>query len=164
MLEGGDVDRPVEVGGDGLEHAGTEAEHPQRSVDGGVALLTADDAYRRRTDQTVALDVPADLGEDVMSRRGEADGVGLLRAGDEADGRAGRESEQLLQPRAGGVLGGQRRRRHRSGEGVLVPPGGDDLGRRGSVEGTADDEAEVARPDAADEAGVGSGNERVEHG
>ena len=47
---------------------------------------------------------------------------------------------------------------------VWSHPAASDLGRGGRVEGTADDEAEVARPDTADEAGVGSGNERVEYG
>jgi hypothetical protein len=52
-----------------------------------VGLLAAQDANRRRTNQTVALHIPARIREDGVPRGGQACGVGALAAGDEADAR-----------------------------------------------------------------------------
>ena len=75
--EGGDVDRAVGVGGDGLdEPAPKPSSRSDRSMVAWRSSL-ATTRTARRADQPVALDVPADLGEDVVARGGEADGVGL---------------------------------------------------------------------------------------
>ena len=75
-----------------------------------MALLAGDDADRRAADQPVALDVPTDVVEDAMAPGGEANGVGLLGTGDEADRGSGRKPEQLLEPRPGNILGRRRGR------------------------------------------------------
>ena len=138
-------------------------EQTQRAVDRGVALLAGDDTDRGAADQPVALDVPADVGEDVVAPGGEADGVGLLGAGDEPDRGSGRQPEQLLEPRPGDLLGRRRGRRQHGREGVLVPPGREDLGRGRRVQRPADDEAEVARPDRGDQSRLDGSDEGVEH-
>ncbi len=57
-------------------------------------------------EETVARDVPAGVSEHALTSDREADGVGGLGAGDEADGRRPGQPQQLLRPRGSGTLRG----------------------------------------------------------
>ena len=94
---------------------------PKRRQDRGVRLGADHDVDRRRTDETVALDVPADPLEDRVARGGQAGEVGHLAAGHEADAGGARQAQQVQDPARGDLLhdrrggGGDEQRR------VLVP-------------------------------------------
>jgi hypothetical protein len=83
------VDRTLGIGGHGLDHARSQSQQTQSPVDGGVTLTVGDHPHPRRAREPVSLDVPAPLGEDVMAGGGEADGVGALTAGHEAERGSG---------------------------------------------------------------------------
>ena len=140
-----------------------EPEQPQRPVDGGVPLEARDDPDPRCPDEPVGLDVVAGLLQHPVAPAGDADGVGGLRAGDETDGRAARKAQQILDPAARGTLGRFGGRRHQRVEGVLVPADGQHVGGRGGRRRATDHEAEVARPDRADQVAVGCLEQLVQH-
>jgi hypothetical protein len=140
------VDRPLAVGGHRLDDPGAEAQQAQRPVDRRVALGAGHHPHRRSAGEAVGLDVPPGPAQDVVAGRGERDRVGPLPTGDEPEGRAGRQAEQLRQPRPGHLLDHRRARRRRRVERRLVPAGGQHFGRRRRVERPADDEPEVAGP------------------
>ena len=143
-----DVDRAVGVGRHRLDDVGAEAEQPQRPVDGGVPLVAGDHPDRRRAEQAVALDVPAGLGQHVVPGGGEADGVGRLAPVTKpTDASAGRPSSSFSQPPAtssAAAAAGDGDRVER----VLVPAGGEHVGRGRRGQRAADDEPEVARAGA----------------
>ena len=67
----------------------------------------------------------------------------------------GRQAEQLDQPACCDLLGDRRGRREHVQAGVLVPGAREPVGRQGRRLAAADDEPEVARPGAGDDAPIG---------
>src|SRR5690606_41045072 len=63
-------------------------------------------SFPTRRSSDLPLDVPACRGQYVVPCRAEADGVGLLGAGDEARRRGRRNPQQLLDPCSRGLLRG----------------------------------------------------------
>ena len=133
----------------------TEAEQPQRPVDGHVPLLADDHADGRRPGEAVAVHIPADPVEHVEARRGKPRHVRHLGARDEADGRLAGQPEQLDEPFPGHLLDHRRRRAAGVEAGVLVPGGGEPVGRQGRGNGAADHEAEVAAASRRDDTRLG---------
>ena len=111
-----------------------------------MALGPHQDAYARRAHQPALGDVPAGPAQHLVATGGEAGEVGHGAAGDEADGAARGEAEQVDHPRLRHVLdrgvgGGQQPQ-----PGVLVPRADQPVhGQRCRV-GAADDEAEEPSP------------------
>ena len=159
----GDVDRAVRVRRHLLDGGRAQAQQPQRAVDRRVPLGPGHDPHLRRADQPVPLDVPARPGQDVVPAGRQAHGVRGLPPGDEPDGRAGRQAEQLGEPPPGGLL----RRRGGGGEdGVeraLVPARGEHLGRGRRRQRAADDETEVPRSSRRHQPALGGRDQRVHH-
>jgi hypothetical protein len=116
-------------------------------------------AHAERPCRPSLLDIPACVSQDVMTARCEADGVGLLTAGDEPDGGGGRQAEQGLQPGAAGLLCGDRGRRERRVERALVPPRSEHVRRGRCVNRPADHEPEVARACGGGQTGFGRRHE-----
>ena len=151
------------VGSHAHRAAAAQAEHAQRGDDGDVRLLADHDVHEGRAREAVLLDVPARAREHGVSARGQAGEVRHLTAGHEAHAAGGGEAEELEQPARGHLF------RHGHGRaagvqaGVLVP--GRDQPVRGQRGGhaPADDEAEVARPRAGDQAGLGVGGQPLQH-
>ena len=100
------------------------------------------------------LDVPAGVLEDGVARRRQAREVRHLTARDQAVAGAGRQAEQVDEPRADGLLDDGRGRTGRIQPRVLVPRRGEPVGRDRGRDAAADDVAEVARPGHRDDAGV----------
>ena len=163
LLQVGQVDRAVVVGQHRHQRRRAEAEQPQRAVDGGVPLGAGDDPDPRRPDQPVRLDVVARLLQHPVPAAGDAHGVGRLGAGDEPHRGATRKPEQVLHPAARGPFGRLGSRRQHGVEGVLVPPDGEQVRRRGGGRGAADHEAEVARADRADQVSLRGREQLVDH-
>ena len=93
---------PLLVGGNPLGRRVAEAQVAERDVDRRVPLLADHDAHGRRAVQAPGRDVPADVGEHAVPRRGERGEVGHHPAGDEPDRRCRREA------RAGRAASGPR--------------------------------------------------------
>jgi hypothetical protein len=127
-----------------------------------VPLVADDDLNPWRSLKAVLLDVPPVLGQDVMARGGQSDGVRLLGSRDESHRRAAGDPQQLLRPSAGDLLGGDRCRGQCRVERDLIPTERHHVGRGGRREGSADDEAEVARADGGCEAGFGRFHQLIE--
>jgi len=150
---------PGVVGRDGADALGAEAEDPAGAADRDVGVLARDDAYGRRSLQSVGPDVPAGDGEHGMAGRGQARDVRHLTAGHEADSAGGRQPEQLAHPVRRDALGDRERRRHHRAGAVPVPGRRQPVGGDGRGQRAAGDEAEVARSGGGDEAGIGVGGE-----
>ena len=155
---------PLPVGRHDDDTLRPEPEHAQRRVNRHVRLGADDDVDARRAVEAVRLHVPAHFAQDAVPRRGERGEVRHLAAGHEADAGAAREAEELEEPRRGDLLADRVRRRRGEEAGVLVPRRGEPVGRERDRQRAADDEAEVARPGAADDARIGAGRERVDDG
>ena len=133
-------------------------------MDGDVRRGADDEVHRRRAGQAVFLDVPSGAAQHAVTRRGQRGEVGHLSAGDEADAGRARQVEELEQPFAGDVLDDRGRGRGGVDAGVLIPGAGQPVGRERDRKTAADDEAEVARTGAGDEAAVGAARKRVDDG
>ena len=134
------VEASLVVGRDRLGRA--EAEVAQRQVDGVVPLRADEHPHAGRADQPAARDVPAGAAQHLVAGGGEAGEVGHRAAGDEADGAARRQPEQVEHPRLGDVLDGGVGRGERAQAGVLVPRADQPVGGQRRGVGAADDEAE----------------------
>jgi hypothetical protein len=164
---GGELDgvhAALVVGADPDGGVRAQAELPQCCEDGGVCLLAAHDVHAGAAGQSMALDVPAGAGEHSAPCGGERGGVRGLPARHEADARARRQAEEVEDPLGGDLLDGRGRRGERVERGILVPCGDQPVGCQSGRQGSADDEAEVPRPGGRDDARVGAGGERVDHG
>ena len=85
-----------------------------------------------------------------------------VRAGHEAErGRFG-DAEQVFQPDPDRLLDEGGRRGGDAVVGVLVPPGGQQVGGRGGLEGAPDHEAEVARAGRGDQGRLGGPDQPVD--
>ena len=149
----------VVVERDGLERGLAEPEQPHGPGQGDVVQLAGQHPDGRRTDQAVALDVPAPIGQHAVAGRGEAGDVGHLAAGDHGDRRGRRQVQRLEHPGRGDLL--EHRRGRASGEepGVLIPGGRQEVGRDGGRQRAADDEAVVAGRAGGDDAALGRSQE-----
>jgi hypothetical protein len=87
-----------------------EPEQAEAPVDRGMALRARDDAHARRAEEPVAADIPPVTVEDVPTRCRETGRVRTLGTGYESDRGSAWEAEEFLQPAAGDVLEGDRRR------------------------------------------------------
>ena len=137
-------------------HAGgAHPEEAQRREDRHVRLGADDHLDLRSAEQAALLDVPTRAPQHGVACRREAGGVRHLAAGDEADARRGRETEQTQQPAGGHVLDHRRGRTEDVEASVLIPDRREPIGADGGGEAAADNEPEVARPARRDDAGVG---------
>jgi hypothetical protein len=157
------VDRAIRIGGDRLHCVRPDPQQPKGTVDRGVALLTCDDAYRRRPDQAACLDVPSRARQDAMPCRGERDVVRGLATRDKPERCLLRQPERVLQPVAGDLLDHRCGGRHRRVEADLIPPGREDVGAGGRRQRAADHEAEVPRPGRRHERGLDGRGELLDH-
>ena len=151
------------VGRDRLEGACAQSEETQGAVDGGVALAVGDDPHPRAPEQPLAFDVPAGLGQHVMTRRGEGDGVGTLAAGNEAERSTGRQAEQFLQPTTGHVLDDRGTRRGDAVEGRLVPSDGQHFSCRRGIQRAAYHEPEITGTGRGYQGRLDGTGKRVDH-
>jgi hypothetical protein len=87
----------------------------------------------------------------------QAGDVGHLAAGDEPDGAAARQAQQLAHPAGRDRLGDREGRRRDGAAGVLVPGRDQPIGGDGDGQRAADDEAEVAWAGGGRQAGLGVG-------
>ena len=156
---------PLLVGGDLADALALapEAEHLEGGVDRDVRPAVGDDRHRRRTLETLSLDVPAGPGEDAVPRRGQRREVGHRRAGHEPDARPGRQAEQVDQPGSRHFLGDRGGRRQGVQAAVLVPGTGQPVGTERGRQAATDDEPEVAPARAGDQARVGRGGQVLDH-
>ncbi len=95
---------------------------------------------------------------------GERGEVGHHPAGDEPDGRRGRETEQVEEPPARDLLDHGRGGRGRVQTGVVVPTARQPVGRERGGVAAADDEPEVARTGDAQQPGCRPRRELGDHG
>ena len=155
---------PLLVGLDLLRAARAKAEHAQRGVNGDVCLRASDDVHLRRAGQSVLFDIPSHTTQHSVARGGEGGEVGLLPAGDQSHARVARQIEQLEQPSAHHVFHHRRCGRGDVDAAVLVPCAGHPVRRQRDREAAADDESEVARAGAGDQAALHASGQRVEDG
>jgi hypothetical protein len=120
-----------------------------------VPLLAGEDGHGRGPLQAVCLDVPTGRGEDVVASRGEASEARHLRPGREAQGRVGRESEEVEEPPRDDVFDDGGGRAERVEARVLVPRGGEPVRREGCGEDASLHEPEEAPAGRRDETGIG---------
>ena len=153
LIVGRDPDRPPRA------QAGVAQRDEERRVD----LIADQDLDRRRSREPVGLDIPAGPREHGVAGGGEPGEVGHRRPGREPDGRAGGQPERLQHPALGDRLDRRRRGRARAREPVLVPGGGQPVGRQRGGQRAAGDEPEVARPGAGDGRRPGGGDQPLDH-
>ena len=84
---------------------------------------------QRLQNASVAFDVPTDVRQHSMTRRGETDVVSPLAAGDETEGCRGRDVEEVLEPTTHDVFDERRDGRRECVVGGLVPCGRQHVGR-----------------------------------
>ena len=113
--------RAVGVDGNPLDRLRAESQEPCRAGNRDMYLFADDETDGRRAGQPVGLDIPACCCEHVMTSGGERGGVGHLAAGDEREGRFGRQAQQVDHPTTGDLLDHRGRRAGREQTGVLVP-------------------------------------------
>ncbi len=154
---------PCVVGQHADERGRAEAEQLERPVDGRVPLGPGDHPDARCADEAVGLDVVPRLLQHPVPATRDADRVGGLGAGHEADRGSRRQAQQVLHPATRRALGRFGGGRQRGAEGVLVPADGQDVGGRGGRRRPADHEAEEPRTDRSDQVPVGGREQLVDH-
>ena len=101
LCEVGHVDRPLGVGRHRLEGAGAQPQQAQRPIDRRVALRVGDNPHRRSAQQSMLLDVPAGIGQHVVTSRGERHRIcGLPPVTKPNDAWTGKPSSSFSQPPA----------------------------------------------------------------
>ncbi len=132
----------------------TQPIHPDRVEQRDVRVRAGHDRdLGRPALQTQSLDIPAGPRQHLVTTDGDAHEIGHRPAGHEADGRAGRQPEQLDEPLAGDALHDGRRRRRDRRRRILVPDGRQPVRRDGRRQATAENEAEEPRSGHRNEAG-----------
>ena len=128
-----------------------------------MALLARHDCDSRASGKSVALHVPSGVCEHLVAGRGQAHRVGSLGTGHEPERHVTWEPQKLNEPGPGDLLnhGGHRRRQVVIRR--LVPAHGEHLGCGRGVEGTPDNEAEIARTSRGNHRRLYSGDELVDH-
>ncbi len=109
----------------------------------------------RRALEPMPLNVPAGAIEHAVAGGGERGEVGHGRAGHEPDARRRGQVEQLDEPGGGDLFGDGRCRRQHVQAGVLVPGARQPVGPDRRRDAAADDEPEITRAGASDEARLG---------
>ena len=160
----GDVDPALVVGVHLDDRVLTEAEVPDRAVDRVVPVPPHDDPHPRRLEQPAGGDVPARSGQHGVPRRRQTGVVGHHPAGDQADRRAGGETQRVDDPTAGHHLDRRGGGRQGVDAGVLVPGRGEHVRAQGGREVPADHETEEPRTRRPGQPGVGRGGQLVHHG
>ena len=127
-----------------------------------MGLVADDNGDRRRTDESILLDVPASPLEYGVASGGDRREIRHRRPGHEAEAGALGQPERVDQPARGHLLDDRRRRRQRVEAGVLVPGARQPIGREGRGHATADDKPEVARPGRPDQPGLDIGRQRLD--
>ena len=121
---------------------GTEAQVPQRQVDGLVPLGSDEHAHPGRAGETAGGHVPAGAPQHVVACRGQAGEVRHRRSGDQADRALGGQTEQVQQPSADQIVRGAVRRGDGAQAAVLVPRAGQPVGCHRGWQRSADHESE----------------------
>ena len=129
-----------------------------------MSLLADDHVHRGRPDEAVLLDVPARALEHGVAARSQAGEVRHLPAGDEADAGRRRQGEEVEEPPGGDLFDHGRGRPAGVEAGILVPRRRQPVGGEGGGQAAANDEAEVARARAGDEAGLGRRRQMLDDG
>ena len=159
-----DVDPALVVGVHLDDRVLTEAEVPDGAVDRVVPEAPHDDPHPRRLEQPTGGDVPARSGQHGVPPGRQARVVGHHPAGDQADRRAGGQTQRVDDPAAGHHLDGRGGGGQRVDAGVLVPGRGEHVGAQGGREVPADHEPEEPRTRRPGQPGVGRGGQLVQHG
>lgn len=155
---------PLIIHVDLAQRARAEAEHSHRRMNRDVRRGADHEVDGRRAGQAVLFDVPARSAQDAMTGGGERGEVRHLTARDEADAGRARQVEEFEEPFPGDVFDDRRGGRRRVDSRVLVPTARQPVGRERDGKAAADDEPEIARAGAGDEAAIGATHERVEDG
>ncbi len=161
-LEIMDIEGALAVGSDLLHGCGSQTQQSQGAIDGGMTLDARQDADLRSTVETVPLDVPPVLGQDVVTGGGKSRRIRLLGSRDEADACRVGDGEQLLEPRPCDGFDGRRCGRQGRVEGALVPARCEHVGSGRCGQRTTDDEPEEPRTDIGHQTGFGSLDELVD--
>ena len=119
-----------------------------------MRLLAREHADRRRADQALLLDVPPDLGQDVVAGGGHRRRMRHLRARHERERPDVRQAQEVGDPGACDLFHDRRRRAGDVETGILVPGGRQPVGGERRRYRTADHEAEVPRARDRDRTGV----------
>ena len=83
--EVGRLARALIVGRHRFHDAGTESEQTQAPINRRVAFSARHHSHDWAADESLLLHVPPGLGQNVVARRGECNGVRALSSGDEAE-------------------------------------------------------------------------------
>ena len=143
----------LRVGLDAHDAIVSQPQELQCGKNAGVGVIADQHVDRRRAEQSVGLDVPADTAQHRTARGGETDEVRDGCAGDEPDGRLARKIEQVEQPLRGNGLGRRGGGRGFVVAGVLSPRGGQPVSRDANGVRRADHPAEEPRPGHCAQAG-----------
>ena len=154
------VEPALLVDGDLLGRA--EAQVAQGQHDRSVALGADEHPHPRCAGESVGRGVPARSLEHAVPRRGEAGEVRHRGAGDEADGGARGQPEQLQQPGRRDLLDADHARGGVAHAGVLVPGRDEPVGGQRGGQGRAHDPAEEPAGGVRHEAGLDGGGEPVD--
>lgn len=128
-----------------------------------MALGASDNPKARGSRKTLDSDIPPTIGQDFLTSGREKNRGRLLGARGETNRCRGGKPQQILEPDPRRLLGDHRRRRHDRTKPVLIPAGGDDLGGRGAVEGTAGHKTEIPRSGTRNKSWLGCSHEAVEN-